>query len=53
MRDKFIHSGFDSFDGKYRKGIEQQRIMRAMSERLLLHRMGIDYHDTHLGMNDV
>jgi hypothetical protein len=53
LRNKYVHSGFDVFSGQYQYALKQRRIMRALTERLLLNRLGINYKDTHLGNVDL
>lgn len=53
MRDDFIHQGFDSLRNEYDQVMVQNRIMRALVERLVLSYIGIDYRDTYLGTTEM
>lgn len=49
IRDQLLHEGFEVFDKHGRDVLRARKRARALAERVLLAKMGIDYKQTRLG----
>lgn len=49
LRNAYIHDGFEVFEGRAREASEMIRTMRALAERLLVKKAGLNPSETSLG----